>query len=83
MRELLQEKVGESDRTKAEDLARKVYETAMAGSVPAMRLMLDRLWPAPNRHEVSGSLEVAAMQREIEAAASELDRILRDAAPSQ
>ena len=48
----------------------------MEDSVPALKLLLDREWPAPTRHEISGDLQVSAMQQQIEDAARELDRLL-------
>ena len=52
---------------------------AMDGNVPAIKLLLDREWPAANRHEIAGA-EGGALQVQEEAAARELDRLLAPAA---
>ena len=72
---VMAEAVAEGDMTRAEALVRKLFELAMEGNVQAIKLLLDREWPAPNRHEIAGA-DGGALQVEIEAAARELDRLL-------
>ena len=73
---VMSEAFAEGDMTKAEAIVRKLFDLAMEGNVPALKLLLDREWPAPTRHEISGDLHVSAMQQQIEDAARELDRLL-------
>jgi len=40
--------------TNLEAIARKLIEMAIAGDIPAMRLVLDREWPKPSRLEIAG-----------------------------
>jgi len=53
-RAVLAEATAEGDMTKAEALMRRLYDLAVnEGNVQAIKLLLDREWPAPNRHETS------------------------------
>jgi len=40
-----------------------------------MKLVLDREWPAPNRHEIAGA-DGEAIRLQVEEAAREFDRLL-------
>jgi len=73
---VMSEAFAEGDMTKAEAIVRKLFDLAMESSVPALKLLLDREWPAPTRHEISGDLRVSAIQQQIEDAAEELDRLI-------
>ena len=50
---VMAEAVAEGDMTRAEALVRKLFELAMEGNVQAIKLLLDREWPAPNRYDRS------------------------------
>ena len=54
-RAVLAEATAEGDMTKAEALMRRLYDLAVnEGNVQAIKLLLDREWPAPNRYDRSG-----------------------------
>jgi len=53
-RAVLAEATAEGDMTKAEALMRRLYDLAVnEGNVQAIKLLLDREWPAPNRYDRS------------------------------
>ena len=52
-RKVLAEAASEGDMTKGEALMRKLYELALDGNVHAIKLLLDREWPAPRSGELS------------------------------
>jgi hypothetical protein len=62
--------------TKLEVLAERIVTDAIAGCIASRKMLVDRLYPMLNRHEINGDLQVSAMQQQIEDAAEELDRIL-------
>jgi len=66
----------DGDQTKGEALVRKLFTTAVSGNLQAMKLVLDRVWPAPNRHEISGSINAETLQQQLKDAARELDERL-------
>ena len=62
--------------TKLQVLAERIVADAIAGCIASRKMLVDRLYPMLNRHEINGDLQVGAMQQQIEDAAEELDRIL-------
>jgi len=74
-RKQLEEVAAGGDQTRGELLVRKLIDLALAGNVQAIRLVLDREWPAPNRHEIAGT-DGDSIRVEVEKAARELDRML-------
>ena len=61
--------------TKLQVLAERIVEDAIAGCIASRKMLIDRLYPMLNRHEIAGA-DGGALQVEIEAAARELDRLL-------
>ena len=61
--------------TKLQVLAERIVEDAIAGCIASRKLLVERLYPMLNRHEIAGA-DGGALQVEIEAAARELDRLL-------
>ncbi len=57
-RKVLSEAAGEGDVTKAEAVVRRLYELALEGNVPAIKLLLDRESPAPSRSDLARADEV-------------------------
>ena len=57
-RKVLSEAAGEGDVTKAEAVVRRLYELALEGNVPAIKLLLDREWPAPSRSDLARADDV-------------------------
>jgi hypothetical protein len=52
-RKVLSEAAAQGDITKGEALMRKLYDLALDGNVHAIKLLLDREWPAPTRSDAS------------------------------
>jgi hypothetical protein len=71
----LEEAAAGGDQTKAEEIVRKLIDMAVGGNVQAMKLVLEREWPAPNRHEIAGA-DGEAIRLQVEEAAREFDRLL-------
>ena len=73
------EKIASSEpgeaRTKLELLAENIVSDALRGDSQSPKLLIERLYPMLNRHEIAGA-DGGALQVEIEAAARELDRLL-------
>ena len=61
--------------TKLQVLAERIVDDAIAGCIASRKMLVDRLYPMLNRHEIAGA-DGGAQQVEIEAAARELDRLL-------
>jgi hypothetical protein len=74
-RKQLEEAAADGDQTRGEQLVRKLIALAVGGNVQAIKLVLDREWPAPNRHEIAGG-DGGALQLQVEEAAREFDRLL-------
>ena len=72
-RKVLSEAAGEGDVTKAENVVRKLFDLAMEGNVQAIKLLLDREWPANTTVEVTADVTLRA---EMEQAATELRAML-------
>ena len=53
----------------------RIVDDAIAGCIASRKMLVERLYPMLNRHEIAGA-DGSAFQVEIEAAASELDRLL-------
>ncbi|HIF94194.1 MAG TPA: hypothetical protein EYQ60_13900 [Myxococcales bacterium] len=67
--------------TKLEVLAERIVEDAIAGCIPSRKMLVDRLYPALNKHELAnaeGQSLTVRWEREIHDAVSELDRILEE-----
>jgi hypothetical protein len=65
--------------TKLEVLAERIVEDAVAGCIPSRKMLVDRLYPALNRHELAtadGEAINLRWENQIREAAAELDRIL-------
>ena len=78
-RKQLEEAAAEGDQTRGEQLVRKLIDLAVGGNVQAIRLVLDREWPAPNRHEIAGAEGEAInirWENEIQQASEQLREIL-------
>ena len=56
-------------------LAERIVADAIAGCIASRKMLVERLYPMLNRHEIAGA-DGGALQVEIEAAARELDRLL-------
>jgi len=74
-RKQLEEIAADGDQTRGELVVRKLIDLALAGNVQAIRLILDREWPAPNRHEIAGA-DGDSIRVEIEEAARDLESLL-------
>ena len=74
-RKQLAEAAADGDQTRGEQLVRKLIDLAVGGNVQAIKLVLDREWPAPNRHEIAGA-DGEAIQLQVEEAAREFNRRL-------
>ena len=61
--------------TKLQVLAERIVDDAIAGCIASRKMLVERLYPVLNRHEIAGA-DGGALQVEIEAAARELDRLL-------
>ena len=61
--------------TKLQVLAERIVDDAIAGCIASRKMLVERLYPMLNRHEIAGA-DGGALQAEIEAAARELDRLL-------
>ena len=61
--------------TKLQVLAERIVDDAIAGCIASRKMLVERLYPMLNRHEIAGA-DGSALQVEIEAAARELDRLL-------
>ena len=61
--------------TKLQVLAERIVADAIAGCIASRKMLVERLYPMLNRHEIAGA-DGGAFQVEIEAAARELDRLL-------
>ena len=61
--------------TKLQVLAERIVEDAIAGCIASRKMLVDRLYPMLNRHEIAAA-DRGVLQAEIEAAARELDRLL-------
>ena len=61
--------------TKLQVLAERIVADAIAGCIASRKMLVDRLYPMLNHHEIAGA-DGGALQVEIEAAAYELDRLL-------
>ena len=61
--------------TKLQVLAERIVDDAIAGCIASRKMLVERLYPMLNRHEIAGA-DGGALQVEIEAAARELDRLL-------
>ena len=69
----------QSAATKLEVLAERIVEDAIAGCIPSRKMLVDRLYPALNRHELAtadGEAINLRWETQIREAAEELDRIL-------
>ena len=67
-------------------LAERIVEDAIAGCIPSRKLLVDRLYPALNRHELASADGEAINLRwepQIREAAAELDRLLGLERPTQ
>jgi hypothetical protein len=65
--------------TKLEVLAERIVEDAIAGCIPSRKMLVDRLYPALNRHELAtadGEAINLRWENQMREAAAELDRIL-------
>ncbi len=65
--------------TKLEVLAERIVEDAIAGCIPSRKMLVDRLYPALNRHELAtadGEAINLRWETQINEAAAELDRLL-------
>jgi len=56
-------------------LAERIVEDAIAGCIASRKMLVGRLYPMLNLHEIAGA-DGGVLQVEIEAAAQELDRLL-------
>ena len=68
--------------TKLQVLAERIVEDAISGSgcIPSRKMLVDRLYPALSRHEIAGADgEALQLRLEMEAAAEELQALLKDA----
>jgi hypothetical protein len=66
--------------TKLQVLAERIVDDAISGCIPSRKMLVDRLYPALNRHELAGADGEAINIRweaEIQQASEELQRILR------
>jgi len=70
---VMNEAMGDEDITKAEALVRQLYDLAMEGSVPALKLIMDREWPAVRQVDLSGGIEIDNQFKE---AREKLDEML-------
>ena len=70
---VMTEAVAAGDVTKAETVVRKLFDLAMEGNVQAIKLLLDREWPANTTVEVTADVTLRA---EMEQAATELRAML-------
>ena len=61
--------------TKLQVLAERIVDDAIAGCIASRKMLVERLYPMLNRHEIAGA-DGGALQVEVEAAARELDRLL-------
>jgi hypothetical protein len=61
--------------TKLQVLAERIVADAIAGCIASRKMLVDRLYPMLNRHEIAAA-DRGVLQAEIEAAARELDRLL-------
>jgi len=65
--------------TKLEVLAERIVEDAIAGCIPSRKMLVDRLYPALNRHGLAtadGEAINLRWENQMREAAAELDRIL-------
>ena len=72
--------------TKLEVLAERIVEDAIAGCIPSRKMLVDRLYPALNRHELAtadGEAINLRWETQIREAAAELDRLLGLERPTQ
>ena len=60
---------------KLQVLAERIVDDAIAGCIASRKMLVDRLYPMLNRHEIAAA-DRDVLQAEIEAAARELDRLL-------
>ena len=75
-RKILAECSDKGDESKAEALFRELYRLATEeGSVPAIKILMDREWPETKRHELSGNLDLAQTMKD---AASEMRSLLSE-----
>ena len=70
----------EEAATKLQVLAERIVEDAISGCIPSRKMLVDRLYPALSRHEIAGADgEAVQLRLEMEAAAEELQALLKDA----
>ena len=66
--------------TKLQVLAERIVDDAISGCIPSRKMLVDRLYPALSRHEIAGADgEAVQLRLEMEAAAEELQALLKDA----
>ena len=66
--------------TKLQVLAERIVDDAISGCIPSRKMLVDRLYPALSRHEIAGADgEAVQLRLEMEAAAQELQALLKDA----
>ena len=66
--------------TKLQVLAERIVDDAISGCIPSRKMLVDRLYPALSRHEIAGADgEALQLRLEMEAAAQELQALLKDA----
>jgi len=79
---VMQEAAADCDYDKAEAVMRRLYDLAMSGSVPAIKLIMDREWPAPNRHEIKNDVPLVRLVdytgRSHEAKQSDVDQAAKE-----
>ena len=61
--------------TKLQVLAERIVEDAIAGCIASRKMLVDRLYPMLNRHEIAGA-DGEAVRLQVEEAAREFDRLL-------
>ena len=61
---VMNEAMADEGITKAEALVRRLFDLAMEGSVPALKLIMDREWPAVKQLDLSGSVDLENQHKE-------------------
>ena len=72
--------------TKLQVLAERIVDDAIAGCIASRKMLVDRLYPMLNRHEISGADGEAInirWENQMREAAAELDRMLRIERPPE
>ena len=72
--------------TNLQVLAERIVDDAISGCIPSRKMLVDRLYPALNRHEIAGADGEAInirWENQMREAAAELDRMLRIERPPE